>query len=296
VKHLLAAASFSVATLAALYGARACEVAAAPALAARMTAWLAAHPAEEANCLMLVVVSEAEAETLVLTTRDGRVARRSIEAESELEETIDALLLAPPPPPRPALPPAPPSLPPPVPAPIPAAAPTSAHHLFAATGPVWHPEPGIGLFAIETGWSWQPASATVEVGARWAPLTMPGGTPMAGFSASASDLWAAAGLPLLRRSHLRLDAALRAGWQTFAETADNPVTTKKNDLELTGDQWLTGAQLVAHHAVARHLALRAALETNLALTGLRAKGATSKGLPPLPGFGVALLLGLEAAP
>lgn len=305
MKHLLAAASFALATLGASPGAQACEVVAAPVLAERMAAWLRSHPAEQTDCLRLVIVTEAEGETLVLTTRDGRTARRSIEAESELEETIDALLLAPPPPPRAvvAAPPEPAPEPPSA-APPPArreglAPPPSAlhdHHLFAAAGLAWHPEPGIGLYAMETGWSWQAPAATVELGARWAPAITPGGTPMAGFAATSSDLWMAAGVPLGRRPGRRLDGVLRIGWQTFVETADNPVATKKTDLDLSGEQWLAGGALVMHRPLGPHLGLRTSLNADISLTGLRAKGASNKGLPALPGFGLGLLAGVEFAP
>ena len=300
-----AAATLALATLAALPRAEACEVVAAPALAERMTAWLQAHPAEQADCLQMVVLTETEGETLLLTTRDGRTARRTIEAEAELEETIEALLLAPPPPPRavvaaqPEPKPEPPSPPPPATrSDGPAASPSALHdhHLFASTGLVWHPEPGIGLYAVETGWSWQAPAASVEFGARWAPAITPGGTPMAGFAATSSDLWLAAGVPLGRRPGRRLDGALRLGWQTFAETADNPVATKKNDLDLSGEQWLAGGALVMHRPLAPHLGLRTSLNADISLTGLRAKGATSKGLPALPGFGLGLLVGVEVAP
>jgi hypothetical protein len=119
---------------------------------------------------------------------------------------------------------------------------------------------------------------------------------MPGFTATSSDLWMAAGVPLGRRPGRRLDGVLRFGWQTFAETADNPVATKKNDLDLSGEQWLAGGALVMHRPLAPHLGLRTSLNADISLTGLRAKGATSKGLPALPGFGLGLLVGVEAAP
>ena len=307
MKFISVSATLAFAMLGALPRADGCEVVAEPQLAQQLQAWLASHPEEERSCLKLVVVAESEAQTLVMTTRDGRVARRTIEAAEELEDTIDALLLAPPPPPRaapPAQPPAeavsaepltitPAAEPPNKVATLPL---RSSHALFAATGLGWHPEPGIGLFAIETGWSWQPALAVVEAGVRWSPAITPGGSPLAGFTASSSDLWLGAGVPLLEGSGQRLDLLLRGGWQTFAESADNPDPAKKNAIDLSGEQWTIGGQLTHHRRLGRHVALRTGAHADLSLTGLRAKGASTKGLPPLPASGLALLVGLEFAP
>lgn len=269
-----------------------------------MTAWLAAHPAESADCLTLQLDGDEQQRTLVLITRDGRSARRTLDADDELEETIDALLLAPPPPPRPALPepaaaapPTAPPLPDPPRAPQPPAKRAlPEQHLFAAAGGRWHPEPGMGLWQAETGWSWRPTAAVFEAGARLSPALTPGGLPAAGYTASATGVWAMLGLPLSVTPRWRLDAGATAGWQRFVETADNPVAAKKNDLDLSSDQWLSGAALLATAPLSAHLSVRALLDTTWTLSGLRTKGATSKDIPALPSFGLGLSLGIEVNP
>lgn len=263
-----------------------------------MTAWLTAHPIESADCLSLTVDGDEDESRLILTTRDGRVAQRTLETAAELEETIDALLLAPPPPPR-----------------VVAAAdsqvnasPTAApltssraadppeQHLLASGGFRWHPEPGMALWQAETGWSWRPSAAMVEAGARWSPALTPGGLPAAGYTASATGVWGSFGLPVVSSKRWRLDAGATGGWQSFAETTSNPTSSKKNDLDLSSDQWLAGGTLLATAPLSAHLSLRARLDGEWTLTGLRAKGSVAKGIPALPAFGLGLTLGLEVNP
>lgn len=259
---------------------------------------LASQPGD---CGKIVVEVTDDFATLAFTTTDGRRAVRVLHDPSELSPTLEALVVTLPPPPAatnaPASPASQPIRPHEAGAVSPAAA-TQLHALlsgqvgarFAGPGPLLGPTLALGAGLGLPHW---------EVGlmAQWTPVygvltddpTRP--ARLAGISA---------GLAVGRRTRLGKavtlvtglslsGAAQHEGWQTQDAT-----TGKTLHQDSDRGQALVGAYAAAVFPPTARMRFRSSLSADVDATHIGENGPPASGVPPLPWWGLTLVVGVES--
>lgn len=250
--------------------------------------------AAEGDCASVSLAVEGQEGTITFTTTDGRVARRIVRGSQELQPTVEALLVNPPPPlPAAAAPgPAPERAAPPTP-PTDDRRPSEVHFHVAAIGgvrlglPGAYGAPTVGLRPSGTFGGWE-LGAAVEYDPTH--VYLPGGLP------SGVTLWSfAAGVQLGRRESLgAFGLGYGAGVGVAAIREEAPDASGAAKVADFGQPRVSAYGRVV---VPRESRWRGTLDLGVdgGLGSVKRRATEAANLPDLPRWGLGLGLGVEAS-